>query len=139
MERYLSMIIDTQKFPLEYAHKVERVMFTLDTDIKLKETVDNLMEKHHNHRIVTVVARELGVSRMAIYRLYERLDKKSPSPDPPPAADLKVCPYCGSEKWEKVGRLYHCLNSECGLEFRGPYAYRRYAFVSASISKEAKQ
>ncbi len=136
MDRYLSMIIDTETLSNEYKRRVERVIHHLQDDIKLMKMVDKLMVKYGNR--VSTVARELGMNRMAVYRIYERLDLKSPSPDPPPKAAMKVCPYCGSEKWEKVRKLYHCLNPECGLEFRGPHAFRRYAFVSVSNSKESK-
>lgn len=122
------MIIDTETLPREYRARVERVMDFLADDRKLKVVVDKLMEK--TGRRISLVAQELGINRMALYRVYERLDERSPTPGPPPKVDFKLCPYCGSEKWERVKRLYHCLNPECGLEFRGPHAYRRYVFMS---------
>lgn len=128
MDRYLSMIIDTEKISYDYRRRVERLMGFRDDDIKLMKTVNKLMKQHGNR--VSMVAREMGMNRMAVYRLYMRLGLETPSADPVPTIDIKVCPYCGSEKWERVRRLYHCLDSKCGLEFRGPRAYRRYVFMA---------
>ena len=128
MDMKLSLIIDTDKLSQDWRRRIERLMVLRDRDIELMKTVEKLMEKTGNR--ISVVAREVGLSRMATYRLYERLGIDCPSPDPVSSAALKVCPFCGSEKWEMVKRLYHCLNPECGLEFRGPRPYRRYVFMS---------